>query len=112
MEDHFSLLTPENRHAASPRFVPDQETVVYFDNPLSTPSGFLMPGPQDMSRNLVKFNLHDAMMQSKSSFQKGVLGKGSYFYLLKGLFKKDSRFLGKQIGLKSTDIAMLNQSLL
>ena len=80
MEDHFSLLTPEDRHAASPRLASDQNTVVYFDNPLNTPSGFLMPGPQDMSRNLVKFNLHDAMIQSKSSFQKGVLGKMSLFY--------------------------------
>ena len=46
-----------------------------------TPSGFLIPGPQDMSRQLVKFNLHDAMMQSKTSFQRGILGnKGELIF--------------------------------
>ena len=74
VEDHFSLLSPENRHAASPRLTPDQETVVYFDNPLSTSYGYLIPGPQEMSRRLIKFNLHDAVTQSKNAFQKGILG--------------------------------------
>ena len=75
MEDHFSILTPENRHAASPRLAPDQETVVYFDNPLSTSYGYLIPGPQDMSRRLIKFNLNEAVGQSKTMFQRGILGR-------------------------------------
>ena len=85
VEEHFFLLTPENRHAALPRFAPDEETVVYFDNPLSTSFGYLLPGPQDMSRRLIKFNLADAILESKMAFQKGILGKVyfiSTFHLL------------------------------
>ena len=75
VEDHFSILTPENRHAASPRLAPDQETIVYFDNSLSTSHGYLIPGPQDMSRRLIKFNLNEAVGQSKTMFRKGILGR-------------------------------------
>ena len=75
VEEHFFLLTPENRHAASPRLAPDEGTVVYFDNPLSTSFGYLLPGPQDMSRRLIKFNLADAILESKMAFQRGILGR-------------------------------------
>ena len=65
VEDHFSLLSPENRHAASPRLTPDGQTVVYFDNPLGTANGFLIPGPQDKSRRLMKLNLHHGIEHAK-----------------------------------------------
>ena len=86
VEDHFSILTPENRHAASPRLAPDQETVVYFDNPLSTSHGYLIPGPQDMSRRLIKFNLNEAVGQSKTMFQRGILGRVYFTKKVPALF--------------------------
>ena len=42
VQDHFMLLTPENRHAASPRILDD--SIIYFDNSLSTSDGVLLPG--------------------------------------------------------------------
>ena len=42
VQDHFMLLTPENRHAASPRILGD--SIIYFDNSLSTSDGVLLPG--------------------------------------------------------------------
>ena len=73
VEDHFSLLSPENRHAASPRLTPDGQTVVYFDNPLSTSNGYLIPGPQDKSRRLMKLNLSEGVLHAKQASY-GTLG--------------------------------------
>ena len=100
VEEHFFLLTPENRHAASPRLAPGDETVVYFDNPLSTSFGYLLPGPQDMSRRLIKFNLADAIQESKMAFQKGILGRVyfiSIFHLSKYFASHKKKTLSEMI---------------
>lgn len=68
------MLTPEDRHAASPRLTNDGLTIVYFDNELSTGDRYLVPGPQNKSRKLKKFNLAEAEMESKKAAQNGQLG--------------------------------------
>jgi hypothetical protein len=48
----------------------DGNTLVYFENPLSTSDGLLIPGPQDTSRRLMKFNLREAIMVAKKAATK------------------------------------------
>lgn len=73
VHDHFLLLSPIERHAISPRLIGDY--IVYFDNSLSTyPYEYLVPGPQDKSRHLMRFNLNDAMEKAKEAAHEGRLG--------------------------------------
>ena len=51
VHDHFLLLTPEDKHAASPRLIGN--VITYFDNCLSTSDGYLIPGPQEKSRKIL-----------------------------------------------------------
>ena len=51
VHDHFLLLTPEDKHAASPRLIGN--VITYFENCLSTSDGYLIPGPQEKSRKIL-----------------------------------------------------------
>ena len=68
----FWLLSPQHHHADSPRLAKDGKTVVFLDNPVSTSDGSLVPGPQDMSRRLMKLNLDQGISASRQAAEANI----------------------------------------